>query len=106
MSIQKRLSLNYGKHINQTTGGAKLKVKGAISSEAGINMESETGATFPGGCQTSTSTSGVSSACSGSLQHLSVGGGGSDVTDANGSLIEKGEISMKGTVELIARLKR
>ena len=72
-----------------------------MPSDAGISAENEIRVSLPGGCQTSTSTSGVSSACSGSLQHLSVGGGGPDVTDANGSLIEKGETSVKGKAILM-----
>ena len=96
MLIQKRLSLNYGKHINQLcTGGDKLKLKSVLMSDASINMESPN--------QTSASTSGVSSACSGSLQQLS-GGVTSDISDPNGSLTDKGEISMEGTFDLMTRI--
>ena len=94
------MSLNYGKHINQSAGGEKLKIKGDIASEGGINIENTTVDT-PDACQTSTSTSGVSSACSGSLQQLSVGGITSDLIDSNAGMVEKGEISMKGKLSVL-----
>ena len=53
---------------------------------------------FAGTGQISTSTSGVSSACSGSLLQLSVGGGGS--SDA-GNVNDSGELSIKGNAELV-----
>ena len=77
-----------------------MKIKGDIVSEGGIDLENATVDTTDAS-QTSTSTSGVSSACSGSLQHLSVGGITSDVIDTNASMVEKGEISMKGKYTLI-----
>ena len=72
-----------------------MKIKGDIVSEGGINLENTTVDTTDAS-QTSTSTSGVSSACSGSLQQLTAGGITSDINDTNTSIIEKGEISMKG----------
>ena len=77
-----------------------MKIKGDIVSEGSINLDN-TAVDTTDACQTSTSTSGVSSACSGSLQHLSVGGITSDVIDTNASMVEKGEISMKGKFILI-----
>ena len=59
--------------------------------ESSMNMESTS--------QTSASTSGVSSACSGSLQQLS-GGVSSDISDPNGSLTDKGDISMEGKFDI------
>lgn len=100
MSIQKRLSLNYGKHINQNVpGGNKLKVKGGISSDnIGSNPEIDsTDSTLPDVCPASASTSGVSSACSGSLQQLTMGSATLDNMDTNGGIHERGvEGGMKG----------
>ena len=100
MSIQKRLSLNYGKHINQNAGGNKLKVKGGISSDTGSNLEIDsTDSTLPDVCPASASTSGVSSACSGSLQQLTMGSATLDNMDTNGGIHERGvEGGMKGNI--------
>ena len=101
MSIQKRLSLNYGKHINQNVpGGNKLKVKGGISSETGSNLEIDsTDSTLPDVCPASASTSGVSSACSGSLQQLTMGSATLDNMDTNGGMNERGvEGGTKGNI--------
>ena len=81
----------------------KLKVGGTAntSTSSGMNINVGGGsyngaAGFTGTGQISTSTSGVSSACSGSLLQLSVGGGGSsDVGNVNDS----GELSIKGNAE-------
>ena len=69
------------------------------SSGFGINTENETGSGLSVGGQLSTSTSGVSSTCSGSLLQLSIGGGGSNESDTNGSVMEKGVMSIKGMVK-------
>ena len=101
MSIQKRLSLNYGKHINQNAGGNKLKVKGGIiSSDTGSNLEIDsTDSALPDVCPASASTSGVSSACSGSLQQLTMGSATLDNMDTNGGINERGvEGGMKGNI--------
>ena len=101
MSIQKRLSLNYGKHINQNAGGNKLKVKGGISSDTGSNLEIDsTDSTLPDVCPASASTSGVSSACSGSLQQLTMGSATLDNMDTNGGINERGvEVGTKGNIK-------
>ena len=81
--------------MNQSTGGEKLKIKGGIS-DASIDIEGEPRETSADGSQLSVSTSGVSSACSGSLQQLSAGIVTPDISDPNTSLTEKCDITTKG----------
>ena len=81
--------------MNQSTGGEKLKIKGGVS-DASINIDVDTRDTSGDAGQLSGSTSGVSSACSGSLQQLSGGGVTPDVSDPNTSLTEKCEMTAKG----------
>ena len=81
--------------MNQSTGGEKLKIKGGMS-DASINIDGDPRETSADAGQLSASTSGVSSACSGSLQQLSVGVVTPDISDPNTSLTEKCDITAKG----------
>ena len=81
--------------MSQCTGGEKLKIKGGVS-DASINIDVDAREISAEAGHLSGSTSGVSSACSGSLQQLSGGGVTPDVSDPNTSLTEKCEISAKG----------
>ena len=81
------------------TGGEKLKIKGGMS-DASINIDGDPRETSADAGQLSASTSGVSSACSGSLQQLSVGVVTPDISDPNTSLTEKCDITAKGILRI------
>ena len=84
--------------MSNSAGGEKLKIKGGVS-DASINIEVDSRESSADAGQLSGSTSGVSSACSGSLQQLSGGGVTPDVGDPNTSLTEKCELNAKGMLK-------
>ena len=91
--------------MSNSAGGEKLKIKGGVS-DASINIEVDSRESSADAGQLSGSTSGVSSACSGSLQQLSGGGVTPEVSDPNiCSLTEKCELNAKGRLnEMLKRI--
>ena len=86
--------------MSNSAGGERLKIKGGVS-DASINIEVDSRESSADAGQLSGSTSGVSSACSGSLQQLSGGGVTPEVSDPNTSLTEKCELNAKGMLNEI-----